>query len=170
MSDFSLGAIVDGAFCAINTFGYLHSRRTAEAHLDCVYRHIPEGGRYLVQLDLRSPSTWDCSDSTFDSEWEMNSAVGRVRCTWLPRGVDRERQIETQFARFEIMTGMRAGEVYEEVHEMRIWDWAEWQDLVHGAGFDQSAAYDGRTESRSPLSVDSGLNDVPLVWHELVRL
>ena len=168
MSDFAFGAIVDGAFCAINTFGYLQSRRAAEAHLECVHKHIPEGGRYLVQLGLRSPATWDSPSSNPPAEWVAESDVGRVRCRWSERGVDTERHIEQQIARFEIITGKRAGEVHEEVHEMRLWDWAEWQDLVHGAHFEQLAAYDGGTESRSPLSVDSGLNDVHLVWHELV--
>ena len=164
MASFDLRERFDGALCPINTFGYLESFEEAASHLACVGAHLRPRTRYLVQLDLRDP---DHPGSP--AVWEAATPRTRIRCTWSGRGVDKESKIEIQVSRFEILTGPKAGEVYEDLHRMRAWSWSDWSDLVEGSAFKLVAAYAGTGTRWRQLEVGPGLDGLPLTWHELQR-
>jgi SAM-dependent methyltransferase len=166
MAAFDLGARVDGAVCPINTFAYLPTFDAARGHLASVRRHLEGGRRYLVQLDIRSVAQFRLLPADDVTCWEVDSPRGRLRCSWFGVAFDPDRRIETEVSRFELLSGPDAGQVFEDRHEMRVWDWAEWTALVSGPPFRQAAAYDGN--SRAPLDLGPGLEGRPLVWHELV--
>lgn len=69
-------------------------------------------------------------------------------------------------SRFEMLAGPRAGQVFEDLHRMRMWSWVDWNGLIEGSAFRQTAAYDGwRRVVKLGLEPDGR----PLTWHELER-
>jgi SAM-dependent methyltransferase len=168
MAEFDLGAHVDGAVCPINTFAYLPTVYAARCHLASVRRHLGAGGRYLVQLDIRSVAPFRLLPADDVTCWEVDSPRGRLRCSWFGVAFDHDQRIETEVSRFELVSGPDAGYTFEDRHEMRVWDWAEWTALVSGPHFRQAAAHDGN--SRAPLDLGPSLEGRPLVWHELVAV
>jgi hypothetical protein len=86
--------------------------------------------------------------------------------TWTPERVDTELGIEIHRSRVEVLAGPRAGEVYEDLHEMTVWGHAEWADAVAAAGFEWAALYDGAAPDRPRVDFDATGG---LLWHELAR-
>jgi hypothetical protein len=56
------------------------------------------------------------------------------------RGASRQR------SRIEVVTGPRAGEVAEELHEMTAWTPATWAQAIQASPFEEVATYDGGTK------------------------
>ncbi len=167
MSDFQLDRPFDGAFCAVGTFGYLLSDAQALEHLRCVARHLSPGAPYLVQMELRPVAPFLHIVANHSNTWEAESGGVRLRSSWTGAGWDAKRRIETIRARFEVLTGPDAGNVVDEAHPQRVWDWASWSALVAASPFEQTAAWDARTERRTQSPVGPHLEGMPLVWHEL---
>jgi len=161
MDNFTIDADCDGALCPINTFGYLATDREAASHLDCVAASLRDGARYLVQLDIRS---LEDPQSGPPARWETTSPEGTIRCTWEGGEYDRASKIEIQVSRFEVLDGTKAGQVYKDLHPMRVWNWSDWTALIDRSPFRQMAAYDG---SRCPLTLGPQLEGEALTWHEL---
>lgn len=161
MSDFDLGRTFDGAICPINSFCHLKTRAQALAHLACVARHLDAGRVYLVQIDLKNDR------SGGGNVWEGERDGIRVRTSWAPGNYDSESGLETQVTRFEVLSGLRKGTVEEYATVMRVWSWDEWKALIDESPFHQRAAHDGNKADRPALPVGPGLNQAPLVWHEL---
>jgi SAM-dependent methyltransferase len=162
MRDFELGRRFGGAICPINTLAHL-TPDGLQQHLDCMRRHLPPGGRYLVQLDLRDQA----EDSASHSEsWEASGEDTTIRITWAVEDIDPTAGREVHRSRIEILTGERAGEVVEELHDMTAWTPESWPAATANAGFSTAATYDGDREGRPEVPVGRA---GPLLWHELVR-
>jgi SAM-dependent methyltransferase len=166
-ADFDFGRAFDGAICPINSFGYLPDKASAARHLACVSRHLRPGGHYLVQLDLRSRHSPPQGEPADQGRWEVEAPSGRIAVAWFIRDYDPATRMETHVARFDLLTGPRAGERIEEEHKMRRWDHKEWSALVAASGFDQEEAFDGNLAERPRLSLGPELEERPLVWHQL---
>ncbi len=163
MAEFDIGGPCDGAYCPINTFSYLHTDDHARRHLDCVAACLPRGARYLVQLDM---CTLDVYPFGTAASWDVATPEGPMHCTWTGRSFDAATKIEIQVSRFEMMAGPRAGEVFEDLHQMRMWNWSDWQTLIEASSFRQVATYDGSGRALTP---GPQLEGRPLTWHELER-
>lgn len=160
MRDFDLGRSFDGAVCPINTIGHLRPADLAR-HLACVGRHLAPGAVYLVQLPHHGPEGGEIGHS---SEWEENRDGVEVRVAWTTEAVDPERMLERQRSRIEVVRGPRAGEVFEEEHEMTFWTPDTWAAAVEISPFDQTATYDGDLDDRPRVAAGTLGN---LLWHEL---
>lgn len=156
MTDFDLGSF-DGAVCSINTLGHL-SRDQLGAHLEAMGRALPRGARYLVQLALGAP----LGEA---SAWEVERDGVRIHASWAVETRDVARGTEVHRSRFGVLSGPRAGEVHEQLHEMTYWTPETWGEAVTASPFEWVAVYDG----------DAGRAQVGfgavggLLWHELVR-
>ena len=159
MTAFDLGRTFDGAVCPVNTLMHL-PRPALAAHLEAMSRALVPGARYLVQLGLRGDGDAPAS------AWEADRDGMQLRLSWAPERYDEERGVETHRARLEILTGPRAGEVYEELFTMTVWTHAGWADAVAAAGFEWAALYDGMEPDRPQVAFDATGG---LLWHELVR-
>jgi hypothetical protein len=78
------------------------------------------------------------------------------------RGVSRQR------SRIEVLSGPRAGEVVEEVHDMTAWTPATWAEAIESSPFELVATYDGGATGQWPR-VDATATG-GLLWHELVMV
>lgn len=156
MADFDLDRY-DGAVCPINTLGHL-SREQLGSHLDAMGRALPSEARYLVQLALGA----ELGEA---SAWEVERDGARIRALWTVESRDVARGSEVHRSRFEILTGPRAGEVHEQLHEMTYWTPAAWGDAVAASPFTWAAVYDGDA-GRAQVGFDAVGG---LLWHELVR-
>jgi hypothetical protein len=132
-------------------------------HLDCMRRHLAADGRYLVQLDLRDRGEDALTDA---HRWEMTGEDMSVRVTWAVEDVDMGARREVHRSRIEILTGERAGEVFEELHDITVWTPRCWLATTASPGFTVAATYDGDRSSRPQVPVGRA---GPLLWHELVR-
>jgi len=168
MVEFSLDAAVDGALCSIQTFAHLKTRDDALRHLSCVRRALRPGGKYLVQLGLEDTGVFRAAGRPNEaSAWVVEVAGRKIRTSWFGRDFDPRTLIQYEVCRFEVLSGEGAGSVFEDMHEMHVWSWAAWSDVIRDAGFQQTAAFDGREDSRPPVEPGEHLNDQPLMWHEL---
>jgi SAM-dependent methyltransferase len=157
MTDFDLG-VFDGAICPINTLGHL-SRAELSAHLAAMARALPSGAHYLVQLAVGA-------EVGVASRWDADRNGVHVRATWQVESRDAAAGTELHRSVFEVLTGPRAGETHEQVHEMTYWTPATWGAAVAASGFELAAVYDGAGPGRPQLGFDATGG---LLWHELVR-
>lgn len=157
MRDFDLG-VFDGAICPINTLGHL-SRDDLSAHLDAMARALRPGGRYLVQLAVGA-SVGDAS------RWDVDRGGQRVRATWTVESRRADRGTEAHRSVFEVVSGPRAGQVHEQVHEMTYWTPETWGAAVAASPLEWVAVYDGTDPGRPRVGFDAAGG---LLWHELVR-
>ena len=157
MADFDVG-VFDGAICPINTLGHL-SRTELGAHLDAMGRALVPGARYLVQLAVGA-------DVGVASRWEADRDGIRVRATWTVESRDLDRGTELHRSSFEVLTGPRAGQVHEQLHEMTFWTPETWGAAVAASPFERRAVYEGATPGRPRAGVEATGG---LLWHELVR-
>ncbi len=126
------------------------------------------GGKYLVQLGLEETDGFLAAGQPNEhSDWVEEAAGRKIRTSWFGRDFDPETRIQHEVCRFEILSGEGAGDVFESSHEMRVWSWAAWSEVCRDAGFRQTAAYDGREDTRPRMEPGQQLDGQPLVWHEL---
>jgi len=156
MTDFDLGSF-DGAVCPINTLGHL-SRPQLAAHLEAMGRALPSGARYIVQLALGA-------ELGGTSAWEVDRDGVRIRAHWAVESRDVAQGTEVHRSRFEVLSGPRAGEVHEQLHEMTYWTPETWGAAVAGSPLEWAAVYDGDA-GRARVGFDAVGG---LLWHELVR-
>ena len=159
MTDFDLGRRFGGAVCPVNTLRHL-PRHALAAHLGAMHRALEPDARYLVQLGLAGDG------EPPESLWRAERDGVELRVTWTPESWDEERGVELHRSRVEILTGPRAGEVHEELHEMTVWTHAGWREAVEAGGFEWAAVYDGVEAGRPRRGFDATGG---LLWHELAR-
>jgi SAM-dependent methyltransferase len=160
MTDFDLGRKFDGAVCPINTLLHLTPDDLAR-HLDCMARHTT---RYLVQVGLIDESS---HDEFAGSHWEALRGETALKIDWEDEQVDFARGVSRQRSRIEVLTGPRAGEVLEEIHEMTLWTPATWHAAIDRSPFAEVATYDaGRKGERPEVGREATGG---LLWHDLRR-
>jgi SAM-dependent methyltransferase len=161
MTRFDLGRTFDGAVCPVNTLLHLSPEDLAR-HLGCMSLHLEPRSRYLVQVGLVAAD----GDAFAGSHWEASRGETSVRVEWTDEELDLLRASSRQRSRIEVLSGPRAGEVVEEVHEMTAWTPATWADAIAASPFDEVATYDGGGKGQWPR-VDAFATG-GLLWHELV--
>jgi SAM-dependent methyltransferase len=161
MTDFDLGRRFDGAICPINTLLHLTPLELGR-HFQRMADHLERRARYFVQVGLIETD----QEPFAGSHWEADRNGTSLRIDWVDEEVDLVRGVSRQRSRIEVVTGPRAGEVLEEVHEMTAWTPATWAAAVEASPFEEAATYDGGTKGRWPR-VDAAATG-GLLWHELV--
>jgi SAM-dependent methyltransferase len=160
MTDFDLGRAFDGAVCPINTLLHLTPVQLAR-HLECVARHT---SRYLVQLAVIELAMHDPSGG---SHWEAERGETKLKVDWLGGELDAERRVSRQRSRIEVLSGLRAGDVLEEAHDMTVWTPPTWRDAIAASPFEEVATYHGGVKDVWPEVGRDATGG--LLWHELVR-
>jgi SAM-dependent methyltransferase len=161
MTQFELGRTFDGAVCPINTLLHLTPDELGR-HLHRMSQHLERRSRYLVQVGLVAPD-----DEPFaGSHWDSSRGDTTLRVDWVDEEIDLVSGKSRQRSRIEVLSGPRAGEVLEEVHEMTAWTPATWAAAIEASPFEEVATYDGGSKGGWPR-VDSGATG-GLLWHELV--
>jgi SAM-dependent methyltransferase len=160
MTHFELGRKFDGAVCPINTLLHLSPAELGR-HLDRMAEHLEPRTRYLVQVGLVEPG----EEPIAGSHWEASRGDTTLRVDWVDEELDLVRGTSRQRSRIEVLSGPRAGEVVEEVHEMTAWTPATWSAAIAASPFDEVATYDGGRKGHWPR-VDASATG-GLLWHEL---
>jgi SAM-dependent methyltransferase len=153
LTDFDLGRTFDGAVCPINTLAHLLPGELSR-HLERMGRHLRPDARYLVQLQLGA--------DRHSSQWETE----RLRVTWATERLDPAAGRQQQRSRIEILSGERAGEIVEELHEMTLWAPEAWARAIAASPFAETAVFDGAQPGYP--AVEPGAEG-PMLWHELTR-
>jgi SAM-dependent methyltransferase len=162
MTDFDLRRTFHGGVCPINTLLHLTPDDLA-LHLQCMARHLQPYSRYLVQVGLLDPEEREPSPG---SHWEASRGETTLRVHWVDEELDLVNGLSRQRSSIEVLTGPRAGEVVEEVHEMTAWIPATWAAAIEASPFEQVATYDGGRKGQWPQVGPDATGG--LLWHELV--
>ncbi len=157
IAELELGRRFDGAVCPINTLLHLTPEELAR-HLDCMARHT---SRYLVQVGLAPPG----GERFAGSHWEAERDGTKLRIDWEDEEVDLERGRSRQRSRIEVVSGPRAGEILEEVHEMTAWTPDAWRAAIGASPFEEVATYDGGVRDAWPEVGRDATGG--LLWHDL---
>lgn len=160
MSDFDLGRVFDGAVCPINTLLHLSPEELGR-HLRRMAQHLERRSRYLVQVGLLESD----AEPPAGSHWEATRGGTGLRVEWVDEELDLVAGTSRQRSRIEVLSGPRAGEVVEEVHEMSAWTPATWAEAIAASPFEEVATYDGGRKGQWPR-VDATATG-GLLWHEL---
>jgi SAM-dependent methyltransferase len=118
ITNFSLGRLFDGAVCPINTLLHLSPSELVR-HLDVMAVHLRPGARYLIQLALHDPANPAAAMKT--SRWEIARGDTALHVTWAMTDSDLDLAELREHSRIEVLSGPRAGEVFEESHKMTAW-------------------------------------------------
>jgi SAM-dependent methyltransferase len=161
MTDFDLGRTFHAAVCPINTLLYLTPDQLAQ-HFDCMARHLQPHSRYLVQVGLLETD----QEPFAGSQWEASRGETSLRVEWLDEELDLVRGVSRQRSRIEVVSGPRAGDVVEEIHEMTAWTPATWAAAIEASPFSEAATYDGGRKGQWPQVGPDATGG--LLWHELV--
>ena len=161
MTDFDLGQTFDGAVCPINTLLHLSPDQLV-LHLQCVDRQLAPGAMYLVQVGLVDPS--HCEPFA-GSHWEASRGGTHLKVDWVDEELDVARGSSRQRSRIEVLSGERAGEILEEVHEMTAWTPQTWAEAIAASPFSEAATYDGGRKGSWPSVPPTSTGG--LLWHEL---
>jgi SAM-dependent methyltransferase len=161
ITDFDLDRTFNGAVCPINTLLHLTPDQLAR-HLVCTARHTP---RYLVQVGLVDPSG---QEPFAGSHWEAERGATRLRTDWTDEELDFERGVSRQRSRIEVLSGPRAGDVLEEVHELTLWTPATWAAAIDESPFEEVTTYDGGVARDQWPEVGRDATG-GLLWHDLRR-
>ena len=156
ISELELGRRFDGAVCPINTLLHLSPEQLAR-HLDRMAVHTL---RYLVQVGLVAPG-----EAFAGSHWEEERDGTRLKIDWVDEEVDVERGVSRQRSRIEVLSGPRAGDVLEEVHDMTAWTPVRWRAAIEASPFEQAATYDGGASDAWPEVGPDATGG--LLWHDL---
>ena len=160
MTHFDLGRTFDGAVCPINTLLHLSPAQLGR-HLHRMSEHLERRARYLVQVGLVETD----QEPFAGSHWEESRGETTLKIDWVDEELDVVRGISRQRSRIEVLSGPRAGEVVEEVHDMTAWTPATWAEAIDASPFELVATYDGGTKGVWPR-VDATATG-GLLWHEL---
>jgi len=160
MTHFDLGRAFDGAVCPINTLLHLSPAELGR-HFHRMSQHLERRSRYLVQVGLLEAD----GEPPPGSHWEASRGDTSLRVDWVDEEIDLVGGTSRQRSRIEILSGPRAGEVIEEVHEMTAWTPATWAGAIAESPFNEVATYDGGREGQWPR-VDATATG-GLLWHEL---
>jgi SAM-dependent methyltransferase len=127
----------DAAFTTIATFRHLPGDRAALAHLKSTAAGIPQGGFYLVGLDLV-----DYSDCFPDEEgWEIvhrGRALKHLYETIPPTKRSRKEKV----INFITVSTRRGERVLQDEYDLRSYDLAQWRALVAKSPFRLTGAFD----------------------------
>ena len=162
MTDFQLGRRFHGAVSPINTLLHL-SPEQLERHLGCVAEHLEPRSRYLVQVGLVDAAGGEALAS---SHWEASRGETSLRISWVDEELDLLQGRSLQRSTIEVLSGPRAGDVVEEVHEMTAWTPATWAAAIDASPFEEAATYDGGVRAERPRVGPEATGG--LLWHELV--
>jgi hypothetical protein len=161
MTNFELGRTFNGAISPIKTLLHL-TPDELERHLDCMARHLVSDGAYLVQVGLMEPGL---GKPFAGSHWEATRGDTTLRADWTDEELDFERGLSRQRSRVEVLSGGRAGDVLEEIHEMTVWTPATWAAAIDASRFEEAATYDGGVKDAWPRVSSDATGG--LLWHEL---
>ena len=153
ITDFSLGRSFDGAVCPINTLLHL-SPTDLTRHLEAMAAHLRPGARYLIQLALYGPHP-----QLRASRWEISRGDTKLEITWATEHVEPPRL--RQRSVIDVTAGSRAGEVFDETHELTAWTPDEWSAAIERSRFRCTTVYGG-DHKRVPQGSTG-----PMLWHEL---
>ncbi len=160
MAHFDLARTFDGAVCPINTLLHLSPAELGR-HLHRMAQHLEPRTRYLVQVGLVEAGEVPSAGS----HWEASRGDTSLRVEWVDEELDLVSGTSRQRSRIEVLSGPRAGEIVEEVHEMTAWTPAAWAAAIAASPFEESATYDGGRKGQWPR-VDTTATG-GLLWHEL---
>jgi SAM-dependent methyltransferase len=143
----------DAALNSINSLGYLLEDGDIVSHFRLTGEALKPGGIYIVHIAC----AWDGPPDVDDNSWEMERDGVRVKTTWAIESEDRAMRRSHQLCTMEIDDG---GEkrVLVDRHELRLWVYEEFRELVERSGTLELAAIYAEGAGHENVPLDGHIN------------
>ncbi|MFA7331857.1 MAG: class I SAM-dependent methyltransferase [Candidatus Delongbacteria bacterium] len=135
MRDFRLEERFDGAYTAINSFRYLIADAEVRDHLQAVAAMLVKGGVYVVDLSYAMPPR----RRPRTIRWSAGRDPVQLQVVWRTRE-DLKAGLSHETCTLEVESP--EPRIIETRHTTRLWQPAEFRQLVEGCGFRLDAIYD----------------------------
>lgn len=128
------GAPFDFAWCPINSIRHMPTRKDLNKHLQCVARHLPADGLYLVETMLTDHDGPFIEDKC--STWDTPQPDGSiVKAWWGTKQADLATRRIREYARFERHRDGKCVARIDSTYEMLLMTSNDWQEWPTEAGF-----------------------------------
>ncbi len=159
MTDFSLDAPVDAAFCTMNTVRHLLTERAAKAHLRSVARAVRPGGLYILGLHVFPPD----ADNECVERWTAKHGSTRVTVTLRARPLDLKKRLEQIDISMRVRTPRENFRLRNDF-PLRTYTAGQLRRLIRSVpAWETLAVYDFWYEIDEPVELDEEISDTVLV-------
>ncbi len=143
----------DAALNSINSLGYLLDDEAIVSHFKLTGEALRPGGIYVVHISC----AWDGPPDMDDNSWEMERDGVHVKTTWTIESEDRDTRRSHHLCTMEIDDG---GEkrVLIDRHELRLWVYEEFRELVERSGSLELAAIYAEGKEHKSVPLDGHIN------------
>lgn len=159
MAAFELPEPVEAAYCLCNTIRHLVPEQSVRDHFECVARHLPRGGLYIIGLHLVPPQ----KDYDGYERWSERWGGTCVSVTLRELGTDWKRRVER--LRMTVLVRGRGGRLrIRSDMRLRIYTAREFRQLLESLGcFELLDVYDFWYAIDEPLQLHDEMQDTVFV-------
>ena len=143
----------DAALNSINSLGYLLDDDCVVSHFRLTGEALKPGGIYIVHISC----AWDGPPDNGRNIWEVERDGVRVKTTWTVESENRETRRSHQLCTMEI-DDRGEKRVLIDRHEMRLWVYEEFRELIQRSGTLELAAIYAEGKGRKRVPLDSHIN------------
>ncbi len=143
----------DAALNSINSLGYLLEDDDIVSHFRLTGEALKPGGIYIVHISC----AWDGPLHKEGSIWEMERDGVRVKTTWAIESEDRAMRRSHQLCTMEI-DDRGEKRVLVDRHELRLWVYEEFRELVERSGTLELAAICAEDAGHESVPLDAHIN------------
>ena len=152
------GRSFDIGWCPINSIRHIDTPEGLVQHLQCMAKHLPEDGLYLVETDLNHfDGRLDRSDAI---EWLTPQPDGTtVKAVWGTDRADLATRRAWEFARFERLRGEECLESLDCEYAMLMTTANDWHEWAAASGFTVDQVAKRIDGGRELVALTSDLED-----------
>jgi SAM-dependent methyltransferase len=143
----------DAALNSINSLGYLLDDDDIVSHFRLTGEALKPGGIYIVHISC----AWDGPLHKEGSTWEMERDGVRVKTTWAIESEDLATRRSHQLCTMEI-DDRGEKRVLIDRHELRLWVYEEFRELVERSGSLELAAIYAEGKGHESVPLDGHIN------------
>jgi len=143
----------DAALNSINSLGYLLDDDDIVSHFRLTGEALKPGGIYIVHISC----AWDGPLHKEGSTWEMARDGVRVKTTWAIESEDLATRRSHQLCTMEI-DDRGEKRVLIDRHELRLWVYEEFRELVERSGSLELAAIYAEGKGHESVPLDDHIN------------
>lgn len=138
---------LDAAIISINSLGYLLTNDAIIEHFKSMSKSIVKGGIYIVEIvcayrDIKK-------ERKPDETWYAERNGIKIEATWSPYQYDKIKKI--RHVRFKMKVEDHSQTyIFEEKHELRLWFYRDFKNLIQKGGFKIEAIYNQEFQELDP--------------------
>lgn len=140
---------LDAAIISINSLGYLLTDDAIIEHFKSMSKSIGKGAIYIVEIvcaykDIKK-------ERKPDETWHAERNSIKIEATWSPYQYDKIKKIRHVRFKMKVEDNSQT-HIFEEKHELRLWFYRDFKDLIQKGGFRIEAIFNQEFQELNPNS------------------